>query len=113
MRYKEFAPTRYLQSPSISNVPAEPITQVRYVPVIPDAVKHQRVQQALAAQIAHNANQVVPTKQDLALAFYKYGEAQSAANKELRQNQQRVAAMGKRALGKRTGRRRTAKATNL
>ena len=103
MRYKEFAPVRYLQTPAVSNAPTEPITQVKNIPVIPDAVKHQRVQQQLAAQIAHNANQVQPTKQDLALAFFKYGEAQSEANKELELKQQKVAAMGKRALGKRIG----------
>ena len=89
MRYKEFAPLRYLQTPAVSNAPTEPITQVKNIPVIPDSVKHQRVQQALAAQIAHNANQVVPTKQDLAFAFFRYGQIQSAANKELRQRQQR------------------------
>lgn len=104
MRFYEFAPVRYLQTPAVSNAPTEPITQVKNIPVIPNAVKHQRVQQALAAQIAHNANQVVPTKQDMALAFFKYGEAQSEANKELELKQQKVAAMGKRALGKRIGR---------
>ena len=104
MRFYEFAPVRYLRTPAVSNAPTEPITQVKNIPVIPDAVKHQRVQQQLAAQIAHNANQVQPTKQDLALAFFKYGEAQSEANKELELKQQKVAAMGKRALGKRIGR---------
>ncbi len=103
MRFYEFAPVRYLQTPAVSNAPTEPITQVKNIPVIPDYVKHQRVQQALAAQIAHNANQVVPTKQDLALAFFRYGEAQSEANKELELKQQKVAAMGKRAMGKRIG----------
>ena len=87
MRYKEFAPTRYLQTPAVSNAPAEPITQFKNIAVIPDDVKHQRIQQLQAAQIAHNANQVVPTKQDLALAFFKYGEAQSQANKEFRREQ--------------------------
>ena len=104
MRFYEFAPVRYLQTPAVSNAPTEPITQVKNIPVIPNAVKHQRVQQALAAQIAHNANQVVPTKQDLALAFFRYGQIQSAANKELELKQQKVAAMGKRAMGKRIGR---------
>ena len=104
MRFYEFAPVRYLQTPAVSNAPAEPVTQVKNIPVIPDAVKHQRVQQQLAAQIAHNANQVQLTKQDMALAFFKYGEAQSEANKELELKQQKVAAMGKRALGKRIGR---------
>ena len=103
MRFFEFAPVRYLQTPAVSNAPVEPVTQVKNIPVIPDAVKHQRVQQQLAAQIAHNANQVQPTKQDMALAFFKYGEAQSKANKELELKQQKVASMGKRALGKRIG----------
>jgi hypothetical protein len=104
MRYKDIVPVRYIQTPVISNVPAEPITQVRNVPVVPNAIKHQRVQQALAAQIAQNANQVVPNKQDLAMAFFRYGEAQSQANKELEHKQRKVAAMGKRAMGKRIGR---------
>ena len=82
MRFYEFAPVRYLQTPAVSNAPAEPVTQVKNIPVIPDAVKHQRVQQQLAAQIAHNANQVQPTKHDLEMAFYRYGVAQSEANKE-------------------------------
>ena len=103
MRYKDIVPVRYIQTPVISNVPAEPITQVRNVPVVPNAIKHQRVQQALAAQIAQNANQVVPTKQDLAMAFMRYGEAQSQANKELEHKQRKVAAMGKRAMSKRIG----------
>ena len=102
MRFYEFAPVRYLQTPVFSNAPAETITQVKNVAVIPDAVKHQRIQQLLATQIAHNANQVTPTKQDLAMAFFKYGEAQSQANKELELRQQKVAAMGKSAMGKRT-----------
>ena len=42
MRFHEFAPTKYLQTPAVSNVPAELITQTRNIPVIPDAVKHQR-----------------------------------------------------------------------
>ena len=85
MRFYEFAPVRYLQTPAVSNAPTEPITQVKNIPVIPDAVKHQRVQ-----QIAHNANQVQPTKQDLALAFFKYGEAQSEANKDHEQQSRRL-----------------------
>jgi hypothetical protein len=89
MRFYEFAPARYLQTPAVSNVPAEPITQVKNVAVIPDDVKHQRIQQLLAAQIAHSANQVVPSKQDLEMAFFKYGEAQSEVNNKLRQRQQR------------------------
>ena len=87
MRYKEFAPVRYLQTPAVSNAPAEPITQVKNIPVIPNAVKHQRIQQLQAAQIAHSANQVVPTKHDLEMAFYRYGIAQSQANKEFRREQ--------------------------
>ena len=83
MRFYEFAPTRYLQTPVFSNAPAETITHVKNVAVIPDAVKHQRIQQLLATQIAHNANQVQPTKQDLEMAFFKYGEAQSHTHKSI------------------------------
>ena len=85
MRFYEFAPTRYLQTPAVSNVPAVPITQVRNVPVIPDAVKRQRVQQQKAAEIAYSANQVQPTEHDLEMAWFMYGQAQSAADKELEQ----------------------------
>jgi hypothetical protein len=87
MRFYEFAPVRYLQTPAVSNAPAEPITQFKNIAVIPDDVKHQRIQQLQAAQIAHSANQVVPTKHDLEMAFYRYGVAQSEANKELKQKQ--------------------------
>ncbi len=83
MRFYEFAPTKYLQTPAVSNVPAEPVTQVRNIPVIPDAVKHQRVQQLKAADIARSANQVQPTQHDLEMASFMYGQAQSDANKEL------------------------------
>jgi hypothetical protein len=38
------------------------------------------------------------------MAFFRYGEAQSQANKELEHKQRKVAAMGKRAMGKRIGR---------
>jgi len=31
MRFYEFAPTRYLQTPAVSNAPVEPITQVKNV----------------------------------------------------------------------------------
>ena len=82
MRFYEFAPTRYLQTPAVSNAPAEPISQFKNIAVIPDDVNHQRIQQLQAAHIAHSANQVVPTQHDLEMAFYRYGEAQSQANKE-------------------------------
>jgi hypothetical protein len=87
MRFYEFAPVRYLQTPAVSNAPAEIITQFKNIAVIPDDVKHQRIQQLQAAQIAHSANLVVPTKHDLEMAFYRYGIAQSQANKEFRREQ--------------------------
>ncbi len=93
MRFYEFAPTKYLQTPAVSNVPAEPITQVRNVPVIPDEIKHQRVQQLKAAEIARSANQVQPTQQDLEMAWFHYGQAQSDANKELERQRAEQAAM--------------------
>ncbi len=96
MRFYEFAPTRYLQTPAVSNVPAEPITQVRSVPVIPDSVKRQRVQQQLAAQVAHNQNQVQPTVHDLEMAWMMYGRAQSEVNKEQDLQQARSEARLKR-----------------
>ena len=83
MRFYEFAPVRYMQTPAVSNVPAEPVTQVRNIPVIAEPVKRQRVQQQLAAQIAHDANQVQPTEHDLEMAWFQYGQRQSEANKEL------------------------------
>lgn len=100
MRFHEFAPTKYLQTPAVSNVPAEPITQVRNVPIIPDAVKHQRVQQLKAAEIARSANQVQPTQYDLEMAMVLYGQAQSDANKELERQRAEQAAM-RRKQGKR------------
>lgn len=96
MRYYEFTPVRYLQTPAVSNAPAEPITQVRNVPVIPDAVKHQRVQQALAAQIAHSANQVKPTELDMVKAQMMYAEKQREANLQLAQNRKKRLSMFKK-----------------
>ena len=87
MRFYEFAPIKYLRTPAVSNVPAEPVTQVRNVPVIPDAIKRQRVQQQLAAQVAHNQNQVQPSTHDLEMAWIMYGQAQSEANQEIEQQQ--------------------------
>lgn len=100
MRFYEFAPTRYLQTPAVSNVPAEPVTQVRNVPVIPEPIKRQRVQQQLAAQVAHNQNQVVPTTHDLEMAWMLYGQAQSEVNKEqeLQQAQQKRRTKSRRQL---------------
>lgn len=100
MRFYEFAPTRYLQTPTVSNVPAEPITQVRNVAVIPEPVKRQRVQQQLAAQVAHNQNQVQPTVHDLEMAWMMYGQAQSEVNKgqERQQAQQKRRTKSRRQL---------------
>lgn len=100
MRFYEFAPIRYLQTPAVSNVPAEPVTQVRSVPVIPEPVKRQRVQQQLAAQVAHNQNQVQPTVHDLEMAWMIYGQAQSEVNKEqeLQQAQQKRRTKSRRQL---------------
>ncbi len=82
MRFYEFAPVRYMQTPAVSNVPAEPVTQVRNIPVVAEPVKRQRVQQLKAAEIARSANQVQPTQHDLEIAMFLYGQAQSQANKD-------------------------------
>lgn len=109
MRFYEFAPIKYLRTPAVSNVPAEPITQVRNVPVIPEPVKRQRVQQQLAAQVAHNQNQVKPTVHDLEMAWMMYGQAQSDANREMEKQRaeqelqrRRAGRTGKSKAGKRS-----------
>ncbi len=93
MRFDEFAPTKYIQTPAVSNVPAEPVTQVRNIPVIAEPVKRQRVQQFKAAEIARSANQVQATNHDLEMAWMIYGQAQSDANKELERQRAEQAAM--------------------
>ncbi len=49
------------------------------------AWQHDWVQKYLAAQIAKSAQTVKPTEDDLALAFMKYGETQSKADKDYQQ----------------------------
>lgn len=87
MRFYEFTPVRYMQTPTVSNAPAEPVTSVRNIPVLPDVVKHQRWQQLKAAEIARNANQVQPTELDLVKAQMMYADKQREVNNELEQQE--------------------------
>ena len=102
MRYQEIRPVRYTQTPPKPTNPAAQHAQS--LAVEPDAVAHARWQRLKSVDIANHAARVQPTPHDLNMAFMRYGAVQSQANKELRQWQQNVAAMGKRAMGKRIGR---------
>ncbi len=101
MRFREFAPIRYLQTPVVSNAPAEPITSVRNIPVIPDEIKHRRWQQLKAAEIARSANQIQPTEIDMVKAQMMYADKQREAKKELeRQKSEQYLTTKKRSLNR-------------
>lgn len=55
-------------------VPAEPVK------VYPRTWQHEWVQKYLAAKMAQSAQTITPTADDMAMAYFKYGEAQSAAD---------------------------------
>ncbi len=59
--------------------PAEPIK------VYPRAWQREWVQRYLAAKIARSAQTIKPTADDIAIAYFKYGQAQSAADAEYEQ----------------------------
>ena len=102
MRYQEIRPVRYTQTPPKPSNPAAQHAQS--LAVEPDAVAHARWQRLKSVDIANDAARVQPTSHDLTMAFMRYGVVQSQANKELRQWQQNVAAIGKKAMSKRIGR---------
>ncbi len=89
MRFHEFAtPTRpVLKISQQANTPATPLPQntpPTAVPAEPIRVYPRQWQRAwlqkyLAAQMARSAQTIKPTADDMALAFFRYGEAQSKA----------------------------------
>ncbi len=90
MRFFEFAPIRYIQTPAASNAPAEPVITVQNIPVIPDSIKHQRWQQLKAAEIARSANQIQPTEVDMIKAQWIYADQQRQANQEYERQSRRL-----------------------
>ena len=90
MRFVEFAPVRYIQAPAVTTATAEPVTSFRSIPVMPDAVKHQRWQQQKAADIARAANQVQPTELDMIKAQWIYADQQRQANQDYERERRRL-----------------------
>ena len=96
MRYYEFANpakpilkiSQQAQASAAANTPPNPLpqnTQPTPVPaepvkVYPRAWQREWLQRYLAAKIARSAQTVKPTADDIAIAYFKYGEAQSAAD---------------------------------
>lgn len=94
MRFYEFAtPARPVlkisqQAQASANTPATPIPQNTPPTAVPAEPVHvyprqwQRawLQKYLAAQMARSAQTIKPTADDMALAFFRYGEAQSRAD---------------------------------
>ena len=90
MRFYEFAtPARpVLKISQQANTPATPLPQntpPTAVPAEPIRVYPRQWQRAwlqkyLAAQMARSAQTIKPTADDMALAFFRYGEAQSRAD---------------------------------
>ncbi len=96
MRFREFAtPARPVlkisqQAQASANTPATPLptnTQPTATPAEPIRVYPRQWQRAwlqkyLATQMARSAQTIKPTADDMALAFFRYGEAQSRADLE-------------------------------
>ena len=98
MRFYEFAtPTRPVlkisqqaqASPTTSptplpqNIQPTPATAAP-VKVYPRAWQRAWLQRYLAAKMAQSAQTIKPTADDVAIAYFKYGEAQSAADADYR-----------------------------
>lgn len=90
MRSHEFIPIRYIQTPAVSNTPAASTVSFQKIPVVPDAVKHQRWQQMKAAEFARSANQIQPTETDMLKAQWIYADQQQKANQEYEQQRRRL-----------------------
>ena len=94
MRYYEFAnpakPILKISQPAqaSANTPPTPLptntppTAVAAEPVkvYPRAWQRDWLQRYLAAKIARSAQTIKPTADDIAIAYFKYGQAQSAAD---------------------------------
>ena len=94
MRFHEFAtPARPVlkisqQAQASANTPATPIPQntpptavsAEPVRVYPRQWQRAWLQKYLAAEMARSAQTIKPTTDDMALAFFRYGEAQSRAD---------------------------------
>jgi hypothetical protein len=98
MRFREFAtPTRPVlkisqqaQAQASANTPATPLPQntpptavpAEPIKVYPRQWQRAWLQRYLAAEMARSAQTIKPTADDMALAFFRYGEAQSRADLE-------------------------------
>ncbi len=90
MRFREFAtPARpVLKISQQANAPATPLPQntaptavpTEPVRVYPRQWQRAWLQKYLAAQMAKSAQTIKPTSDDMALAVFRYGEAQSRAD---------------------------------
>ena len=90
MRFHEFAsPARpILKISQQANTPPTPLpsntaptpTPAEPVKVYPRAWQRAWLQKYLAAKIARSAQTIKPTADDMALAFFRYGETQSRAD---------------------------------
>ena len=96
MRYYEFAsPTKPIlkisqqaQSTASPNTPPTPLPKntpptpvpAEPIKVYPRAWQRDWLQRYLAAKIARSAQTIKPTADDIAIAYFKYGQAQSAAD---------------------------------
>ncbi len=94
MRFHEFAtPARPVlkisqQAQASANTPATPLPQntpptaapAEPIKVYPRQWQRAWLQKYLAAQMARSAQTIKPTADDMALAFFRYGEAQSRAD---------------------------------
>jgi hypothetical protein len=90
MRSHEFIPVRYIPTPAVTNAPVAPVTSYQQIPVVPDAVKHQRWQQMKAAELARSASQIQPTEIDLAKAEMMYADQQRQVNKDYERQSRRL-----------------------
>jgi hypothetical protein len=113
MRSHEFIPVRYIQTPAVSNTPAASTVSFQNIPVVPDAVKHQRWQQMKAAEIARSANQIQPTETDMLKAQWIYADQQRQANQEYERQSRRLRGDAARSIvDAKLGRRRRAPKLN-
>ena len=72
------AATPLPQNTALTPVPAEPIK------VYPRVWQREWLQRYLAAQMARSAQTITPPADDVAIAYFKYVEAQSAADADYR-----------------------------